>query len=303
MGEKMRDVLKYSGMFMTLVVFSETALALTMNGVSVKVATWNVLAPQYASLYKYPWCPPQHLDWSHRQSLLVSTVLEMQPDILCLQEVQIDVGSEFLRRLDSYDTVLQNVTEGHNVAIAILVRKTCPFYVERVESRSRVLLAVLRSKYDDNKRKLYLGSVHLEAGTKEGNDLQRYHQLKSLFKRLRYHCTMDGDVLSDASIILAGDFNMLRSNNFYDCLLEGELSHPEKKNNVKSIPIVKFRDGMPLPMTFAKGYALDYIFTSTGIEIDDHLPQSTHALPCIPQPWPSKDHPSDHLPICLQVRV
>ena len=277
------------------------ALIQQTRSASLKVATWNALAPQYAKSYKYPWCAPEHIEWSHRETLLASRILDLEPDILCLQEVQVDVSSGLFQRLDSYDSVIQNVTEGHNVAIAILVRKDYPFYVERVESRSRVLLAVLRSK-DEPRENIYVASVHLEAGTKDGNDLQRYHQLKSLFKRLHHHCSMDGAGLSEASIILAGDFNMLRTNNIYDCLVKGELNHPEK-NNVKSIPIVKFIDSIPVPMTFARGYALDYIFTSKGFNVDSYLPLSPHATVGIPQLWPSKEQPSDHLPIGVELTV
>jgi mRNA deadenylase 3'-5' endonuclease subunit Ccr4 len=277
------------------------ALIQQTRAASLKLATWNVLAPQYAKSYKYPWCAPQHLDWSHREALVASQIIDLNPDILCLQEVQVDISSALFQRLESYDAVIQNVTEGHNVAIAILVRKDYPFYVERVESRSRVLLAVLRSK-NEPRANFYVASVHLEAGTKDGNDLQRYHQLKSLFKRLSHHCSMDGMGLSDASIILAGDFNMLRTNNIYDCLVKGELYHPEN-NNIKPIPIVNFSDSIPIPMTFARGYALDYIFTSTGISLKSYLPLSPHATVCIPQRWPSKEHPSDHLPIGVELTV
>jgi endonuclease/exonuclease/phosphatase family metal-dependent hydrolase len=284
-----------------VVFFFLTALVARTSAASIKVATWNVLAPQYAMTYKYPWCAPEHLDWNHRQPLIVSQIQEMDPDILCLQEVQVDLWSHLLEGLESYDAVIQNVTNEHNVAIAILVRKDCPFCVERVESRSRVLLAVLRSKLDESQN-LYLGSVHLEAGTEDGNDLQRYHQLKSLFKRLRLHCSMDGTMLADASIILAGDFNMLRTNFIYDCLRKGELNHPEKIK-IKPVPIVKFHDSIPVPITFAKGYALDFIFTSAGIEIENQIHQSPLATQGVPQLWPSEEYPSDHLPIGVTLSV
>ena len=104
---------------------------------------------------------------------------------------------------------LQNVTRGHNVASAILVRDSCCLCIERLESRSRVLIGVLQDKRDDSKR-IYLCNVHLEAGEKNDDNLQRYHQLKSLFKRLTRQVRSDNILLDDASIIMAGDFNMLR---------------------------------------------------------------------------------------------
>lgn len=268
----------------------------------VKVATWNLLAPQYASPHKYPWCSTEYLDWTHRQSLILSRLENVNADIICLQEVQLDIWPELLEQLESYDTAIQNVSDGHNIACAILVRKESPYAIERIESRSRVLLAILRHE-NNAKKHIYLGSVHLEAGIKDGNDMQRYHQLKSLFKRLRHHCSLDSVQLEEAPIILAGDFNMLRSNLMYTCLLEGNLQHPEKAKSKAPISIVKFCDSIPLPMTFAKGYALDYIFTSDVINVEAPLPPLPCAATCIPQLWPSQEHPSDHLPIGVVLRI
>lgn len=275
----------------------------------VRLATWNLLAPQYAKISKYPWCDPHYLDWNYRQSLIIPQLLQLDADIICLQEVQVDVWPDLFAPLESiYEGVIQNVTSGHNVASAILVRKDCPWKMERVESRSRALLTVLRNEHAANPTKqLYLGTVHLEAGMNDDNDLQRYHQLKSLFKRLAYHCRTDGTSLKEAAIVLAGDFNMLRSNLMHQCLSEGRLYHPEQLNTKPPIETTRLQDAFQVgpqqavQMTYAKGSVLDYIWTSTGIDVGEALPFSLHATQNIPQPWPSREHPSDHIPIGVEL--
>ncbi len=273
----------------------------------VKLATWNLLAPQYARIEKYPWCDSHFLDWGHRQSLIIPQLLAMDADIICLQEVQLDVWPDLLSQLECvYDGVIQNMTDGHNVANAVLLRKNSPLKIERVESRSRVLLTVLRQE-NSHRRQVYLATLHLEAGTNDDNDMQRYHQLKSLFKRLTHHCEMDGLLLQNATIILAGDFNMLRSNLMHQCLSDGELVHPDEMNNKPPIKIARLHDTFlmgerrSVQMTFAKGYVLDYIWASADIRVGKTLPISLHATKAIPQQWPSRDQPSDHLPIGVEL--
>ena len=275
----------------------------------VKLATWNLLAPQYAGTSKYPWCDPEYLDWQYRERLIIPQLLQLDADVVCLQEVQVDLWPDLMSQLEFvYDGVLQNMTNDHNIANALLIRKNFPYQIERVESRSRILLAVLRKKSPIPKH-MYVASVHLEAGIASDNDLQRYHQIKSIFKRLSHHCQMDGISIHDAAIVLAGDFNMLRSNIIYQCLSEGQLIHPDDGKNKPPIPTTRLQDvflmdtRQPVQMTFAKGYVLDYIWTSNCIGVGKTLCLSPYATQAIPQLWPSQNHPSDHLPIGVELIV
>jgi mRNA deadenylase 3'-5' endonuclease subunit Ccr4 len=275
----------------------------------VKLATWNLLAPQYAGTGKYPWCEPDYLDWQYRESLIIPQLLQLDADVICLQEVQVDVWPGLMSKLEYvYDGVLQNMTNDHRIANAILIRKEFPFQIERVESRSRILLVVLRKESSFPKH-MYVASVHLEAGVTSDNDMQRYHQIKSIFKRLSHHCQLDGISLQDAPIVLAGDFNMLRSNMIYQCLSDGQLIHPDNVKNKPPIPTTKLRDVFlmdtrpSVQMTYAKGYVLDYIWASNCIGVGKPLELSPSATQAIPQTWPSQDHPSDHLPIGMELII
>ena len=278
----------------------------------LRIATWNLLAPQYARPEKYPWCDPKHLDWDYRQSLIVPQLLQWDADVVCLQEVQVEFWPKLISSLgDVYDGIIQNVTRNHNVASAMLLRKECSWTFDRVESRSRALLCVLRHKETSSSQteRLYVANVHLEAGIKMANDLQRYHQVKSLFKRLAYHCDIDSIPLEDAALVLAGDFNVLRSNIMHLCLSQGQLYHPQQAKIKPPIRIAKLQDALGtgtrrlVQMTFARGHVLDYIWTSSNIQAGQTLPLSPHVTQNIPKLWPSRDIPSDHLPIGVELAV
>jgi len=163
----------------------------------------------YCHADKYYWSDPEDLDWhSHRGPRIQSTLKTIHADIVCLQEVQTDIWDDFMIGLeDQYVGILQNMTNDHPVANAVLLRKDGRFRVKEQESRSRALILVLEdfssddgdTPYDDDyineepqpppKRLLYLANVHLQAGLDD--DETRVNQLKSLLKRLVFHMEDD----------------------------------------------------------------------------------------------------------------
>jgi len=163
-----------------------------ING-TIRLVTWNLLAPVYSHPKKYPWSSADYLDWSYRGPLIQSELTRMDADIVCLQEVQTDTWDTFISGLDeNYEGILQNVTNDHPVTNAVLLRKN-KFRVIDQESRSRALLLVLGESNTTNdtdtvnprRQPLYLANVHLQAGIDD--DDTRVSQLKSLLKRLVFH--------------------------------------------------------------------------------------------------------------------
>jgi mRNA deadenylase 3'-5' endonuclease subunit Ccr4 len=269
----------------------------------VRLASWNLLAPAYSVPRKYPWCAPEFLDWDYRKSLIVPQLLQFDADILCLQEVQVDTWPDLLDSLPGYTGILQDVKGAHPVASAVLVRPK--FQVRRVESRSRALIVVLDHCQGDEQPSssppLYLCNVHLEAGISHDNNLIRYHQLKSLFKRLANQCRQDKQALEDAPIVMAGDFNMLNTNPLHTFLTLGFLQNPQTKDTLPCTT-TKLQDAYMwsdhrLGKTYSRGGVLDYIWTSDHVNIQDALILHPSAETTGSQKYPSKEHPSDHLPI------
>jgi mRNA deadenylase 3'-5' endonuclease subunit Ccr4 len=241
----------------------------------------------------------------------------MNADVVCLQEVQIDLFPDLMSRLSAtFDSILQNVTATHNVGTAILVRKDSCLQIKRAESRSRALITVLQDKKND--KLLYISTVHLDADTasdrqtREFHQRQRENQLKSLLKRLNNHCLIDNNSIETVPIIIAGDFNMLRDNPINVALAKGELS-PQlpirfydaylkaEQHDHQSLPLYQQNQNdlsfNQLVKTFGGGAVLDYIFVSQHIQIVDTLlchPGSSYRGI---ERLPSKDHPSDHFPV------
>jgi mRNA deadenylase 3'-5' endonuclease subunit Ccr4 len=279
----------------------------------------NILAQDYARPEKYPWVKDlECLKWEHRRNLIVNHLLDekvVRADIVCLQEVQRDHFPDLLSNLlPTFGGILQNVSRTHNVGTAILVRKTCPFRIKRVESRSRALIAVLENKYKSNL--LYVCAVHLDADkawdkkTREFHQRQRENQLKSLLKRLEHQCNVDKYDIENAPIIIAGDFNMLRNNPINSALSDGELSQgpciqlrdayldSERRNRCSlSLYPEKSQSGRNLVKTYRGGAVLDYIFVSNQVQVRNTLLCHPSSSSMGMERWPSKEHPSDHLPV------
>ena len=131
----------------------------------LSIATWNLLAPCFTKPSKYPWASPESLTWPRRQEKIVARLAAVDADAVCLQEVEVALWDGLHERMRAlgYEGILQE-TRGHPVANAVLLRRGT-LQLERVESRSRALITVVRARPDAPP--LYLASVHLEAGAEK----------------------------------------------------------------------------------------------------------------------------------------
>jgi CCR4-NOT transcription complex subunit 6 len=238
-------------------------------------------------------------------------------DIICLQEVDVHWFEKDIF-LPGYTPIVQNVTRGHSVGCAILVNDA-KFQVLKTESRSRALMVVLQEKINNSSSKnLFLANVHLEAGTDE--DETRFCQIKSLLKRLKNQWTTlsspsstsasvtGADHSVNPAIMIVGDFNMLDNNPLFHLLSHGDWN-PKDANNFaqtfafkKQLPFLPLKEtfhgtGQRLGMSFAGGSVLDYIWHSDQILTQPWIVDAKVMAPGLRQAWPSREHPSDHLPI------
>lgn len=206
---------------------------------TLSVASWNILAPSFASPERYPWAPADVLSWSSRAPRIVSTLASIDADVVCLQEVDIAEWATFSSELGAlgYDAVLQDVGGKHPIANAVLYRREA-LRVVRSESRSRVLISVLEALDGaPGTEPLYLANVHLEAGAEKA--AQRFCQLRSLLRRLELQRAVDvaqavgrpralapSADAGGAAIVLAGDFNFDRRSALHALLSTGSLDAP-----------------------------------------------------------------------------
>lgn len=209
----------------------------------------------------------------------------------------------------------------------MLVRNSCQLKIKRVESRSRAMIATLKDK--ENEKILCVCSVHLDADKsadpkrREHHQNQRKSQLKSLLKRINYACKLERQKISEVPILLAGDFNMLRENQLHELLTEGTLTgspgarvmlrdayYETERGKGYSIPVYdqsslnegEISEGNEnLVKTYKGGAILDYIWTSEKVEVMNTLLIHPSSSIVGMEKWPCHDHPSDHLPIGIDV--
>ncbi len=61
------------------------------------VLTYNILCHTYASQTHYGYTPSQALSWDYRKELILQEIRELNADIVCLQEVDMDNFNEYFR--------------------------------------------------------------------------------------------------------------------------------------------------------------------------------------------------------------
>ncbi|GKY94949.1 hypothetical protein MPSEU_000459600 [Mayamaea pseudoterrestris] len=308
---------------------------------SIRIVSWNILADTYAKPEKYPETLARDLDWSIRSDRILDRIAAFDADIVCLQEVQLSHWPSFALNCSNLGyncELLQNVTRKHPVAMAILYRPQTA-QVLAVESRSRALLAALR--LSQSQEILFLANVHFQAGRNGQAEEQRYFQIRSLLRRIQVQAThhLQSLFLTDTepSIVLMGDFNMNRTSNIYHLLSKGNNAFDQpgvdcfkeskqKQQQLPYLPLIdvhrtamdSLTDSYYLqPPTFRTGCILDYIFTSESVETVPWQPDAIHASEMRLSPtgrerllrqnrcyaWPSATHPSDHMPIGVEIRV
>ena len=240
----------------------------------VSLVTWNILAPLYANDAKYPWSKEQ-LDWSVREPRIIEELISIDADIICLQEVQVDLWDRLFSQLQDhgYHGFLQEMGRRHPVANAILVKEG--LNIVRTESRSRALIAVILDE-EKSSSPLYLANVHLEAGCTDDAEVIRFNQVRSLCKRLKIQIQKDAGLnkLSSDSptIVIMGDCNMLRGSPLYKFLNTGSTEDPQNNEITPSfLPLHDAYLNHPPPwgpnvqMSYRSGHLLDYVWVSESI--------------------------------------
>lgn len=62
-----------------------------------RVLSYNVLAEQYASPERYPYCPSWALSWNYRKQGIIKEISSYDSDVICLQEVESLQYSDFFQ--------------------------------------------------------------------------------------------------------------------------------------------------------------------------------------------------------------
>ncbi|KJE94335.1 hypothetical protein CAOG_04994 [Capsaspora owczarzaki ATCC 30864] len=218
-----------------------------------KVMSYNILANQHFrnNSYLYRWTPSAARAWSYRRANLVAEITALQPDILCLQELDSyhDLP-ETLRHLGYSGRYFKKTGGEATDACAIFV-KSDRFAINRVHNvqnfieGSRVLtshnigmLAVVTMQLPTAPwiRKMIVATTHLHFNPKRGEI--KLLQLMKLFAEIRrvraeltaqlqasYQSRRIHHPVSPIPVVLAGDFNLTPDSDLYRFIETGEISY------------------------------------------------------------------------------
>lgn len=148
------------------------------------ITTWNILAQRYA--------PNGTIQWKSRLETILKVLIQLNSDIICLQEVELDCIHDLDNLLD-YDKVGHVVSNQRTNPIGnITLWKREKLTLSQLFTNSTSVLTIFTNN-------LCICNVHLDAR----NLNRRITQLKSTLKKQNY-----------AAGVICGDFN--------DCLDESQ---------------------------------------------------------------------------------
>jgi mRNA deadenylase 3'-5' endonuclease subunit Ccr4 len=285
----------------------------------IKVITFNILSSMTISPEWYPEIELKYLEQDYRIELLKNILLQyMKQDyILCLQEMSSKDGKKFKSFFESngYNfihapfhakglsrlgvaicfpiTSAYTLQETHTHRIGEVIEKYLPDNSnEEINDAKFNISLLLLLKFTINKKIFYVATYHMPCKfTKQ--ILMESHVL---------FCTkVINDIVGNSPIIFAGDFNSKFGENTWKILALGEISNNISKSIVEQYPEclnhftdslikVKDREFTCYDQKDKTVYNIDFIFYR-------NLQCVTSSVVTRDIPIPSKDYPSDHLPI------
>jgi len=238
----------------------------SLRGPSFRVVTYNVLADVYATSEQFPNCPPFALSWENRRQNLLKEILECDPDIICLQEVQQNHFSDFfypeLAKL-GYEGMFKPKQREGNIPT---VDGCATFY--KLNQFDLITLCSINLRYKDNvalhvilsikksSERLCITNTHIHANPKNSDVKlwQVYYLLKDLEK-----------FVHDIPVVLCGDFNSLSGSAPHSLLTKGYVDplHEEISDYHPSIKLM-FRHRIPLASAY-------FMYSRCNLPLQDAL--------------------------------
>lgn len=254
------------------------------------ILTYNVLAELYATAEQFPYCASWALAWHFRKINLLKEILNYNPDILCLQEVQSDHMVDFFLpklREHGYTAIYKKKTKemytgsGHTIdGCATFFRDSKFALVKKYEVEFNKAAASLAETFDNPTKKsqamnrLMKDNVALIA-VLEALELPSADQRRQLICVANTHIHANKDMndvklwqvhtllkglekiaaSADIPMLVAGDFNSLPGSAAHQLLSTGSVQQPlvEKIDPLKLVlDNQKLQHQLPLASAYAK---------------------------------------------------
>jgi len=209
------------------------------DNVKFRVLTYNILAQSSLEKVNHPFSKrPDHLlTWDFRLQGLMREIGSLNPDIICLQEVEFsdlttvnqDVAGFLAFKGFSYKGRRRSGSKTDGCAIFYKTERFECDAFELVNFKHEELLSlsgnsvgvICRLRPVQAARRLVVGTVHLHFG--RDKDVTRLAQIALFLAELDKMCGSGGD--GGGSCILAGDFNLEPYTDVHRLIVKGKLSY------------------------------------------------------------------------------
>lgn len=255
----------------------------------ISLITWNTLAQRYVDPYlltRYPYVSDHSiLEWSYRLNMIHQKLSYLNPDVICLQEVELaTIDEDFVAFFDDngYDSYHHVINKNRTNPIGnITLWKRSFFTCENKDSNSCGIFVTLSNTLSTTlphkiNKKIQIANIHLKAGLTLGKE--RIPQLNSCIKKMNKYIPN----------IICGDFNdLLEDNGLVKTVLDLNNYSCHMYENTCSVFNEEYQS--------SKYWPFDHIATSNiNIEL----------LPCeIEQNIPNSIEPSDHILVQFTVLI
>ncbi|XP_073950296.1 protein angel-like isoform X3 [Choristoneura fumiferana] len=221
-------------------IWESTQKSTAYNGNTFKfrVLSYNVLAQYLLEChpYLYTECSPRNLKWKVRAARLYDEILELDPDILCLQEVQVSHLNSFYSKFENlgYFGIFKRKTGHRHDGCAIYFKKSLfelqdtvsvEYYQPELPILNRDNIGIIVKLVPRHCRDtpLVVATTHLLYNPKRTD--VRLAQLQLLLAELdRFAYFNNGKQSGHLPIILTGDFNSTPDSAVVKLLDKGHVS-------------------------------------------------------------------------------
>lgn len=191
------------------------------NKNSILVMSYNVLAYYFTKYEYFPYCPEQYLHVKYRSPRIINEIEKVDPDVLCLQECDFDLFSEYY--LPNLEALGYNchykASSSNRIVINVVCYKKKLFSVQeefkidlndeltkRDEAFNKFKDAtVINMTHNPSGKRIVIVNTHLYWNPEF--EFVKYGQIAKIIKDIEKKYS------ASVPVILCGDFNSLPSSN------------------------------------------------------------------------------------------
>lgn len=317
--------------FRTLSLSSIPSSTAKFNKLSI--LSYNILADKFTSNKKFYYANPQHLKFNYRSSVVLQELENLNPDIICLQEVDHYRDFYKLKLKEKYELFEEEKYSMDADSIVVGLKKK---KLEFISKKAIKFLNFVDSDYeireDGNYKRFLKGNVALVIEARLVESEQKIIIVNThlywnpddedvkLYQFMQIIEYLEEQYDKEANIIICGDLNSLPESKLIDFIKTNNMKHGFYKNqekimkwnenisrnrkiNLHSVYSRYKKTGYPKFTNYTERFkgVIDYIFYNSDSLLS---PYQILKIPRLDKKGekgiPNCNHPSDHLPVMAE---